>query len=235
MEFTMSSLASSRFAPLACADLSPSRLRRWRGRGLLWSAAAACGVALSLGFSGVSHAQTTSSSLPSESASGAQWVALSAGAAQAQLDCDGATNCDRNAPAWKLSYGRLLAPNWGFQVEMLQHQDARVTAPSGGASTTGNFNTRGAALYGLAIGETDRWSYWGKAGVTILESRGTPGVAQIAQDDKETNARVGLGLGVGLRLTPQLQARLEYDRLRNELLGRNVDIDLWTIGLAARF
>ena len=39
----------------------------------------------------------------------------------------------------------------------------------------------------------------------------------------------------GLRLTPQLQARLEYDRLRNELLGRNVDIDLWTVGLAARF
>jgi len=229
----MSSLVSSRFAPMACADLSPSRLRRWRGRGLLWGGAAACGLALALGFSS-SQAQTVTSASGSPS-SDAQWVALSGGPAYAHVDCDGATSCDRNAPAWKISYGRLFAPNWGMQVELLQHQDARLTAPVGGVSTTAGFNTRGAALYGLAIGERESLSYWAKAGVTILESRGTASVAQITQDDKETNARIGLGLGVGFRLTPQWQARIEYDRLRNELMGRNVDIDLWTVGVAARF
>ena len=229
----MLSLASFPVTPLACADLTPSRLRRWRGRGLLWSGAAACGLALALGLSGTSQAQTVDSG---STGTNAQWGARSAGSAHANLDCGGATTtCDRNAPAWKLSYGRLFAPNWGMQVEMLQHQDARVTAPLGGTSKTGAFNTRGAALYGLAIGEQDSLSYWAKAGLTVLESRGTPGVGKLGQEDKETNARLGLGLGVGLRLTPQLQARLEYDRLRNDLLGRNVDIDLWTVGLAARF
>ena len=120
-----------------------------------------------------------------------------------------------------------------MQGEWFQHQAASFKATS--SSADNDYRSRGGAVYGLLTGQEGAAQFWGKLGLSVMQSQGSPGLSQAGQDASETHTRLAWGLGLGVNVNPQWNLRLEYDRLRGRLLGQTVDVDLVTVGAARRF
>lgn len=215
-------MPSTRSSTRACSSHSTGRTcPRQTARALTLALAA------SLSLMAQAQAQTSSDAL------GANWVGLSLGGARADIDCATAAVCDRQALAGKLYLGSQLHPNFAVQGEWFQHQAASFQATTSAAEN--DYRSRGGAVYGLLTGQQGSAQFWGKLGVSVMQSQGSPGLAQAGQDASETHTRLAWGVGMGVDVNPQWNLRLEYDRLRGRLLGQTVDVDMVTVGAARRF
>lgn len=182
---------------------------------------------------------------------------LGAGAGQSRADIDNAritrsltdngfavqslTNDDRSK-AYKGYIGyqmnKYLALEGGY-FDLGNFGYAATTTPTG--TLTGDADIRGINLDLVGtLPLTERFSAFGRIGVTRAETRDTfrgTGMVQVDNPNpREYANNLKAGLGLQYALTDSLSARLEVERYRiNDAVGNRGDIDTATFGLVYRF
>ena len=117
---------------------------------------------------------------------------------------------------------------------------AATTAPAAG-TLNGRMKIQGLNLDAVGILPiTERFSAFGRAGLNYADTKdsfsgsGAVNVIRPNPSERETNAKVGLGLQYDF--TKSIGMRLEAERYRiNDGVGNKGDVDLFSVGLVYRF
>jgi OOP family OmpA-OmpF porin len=163
------------------------------------------------------------------------YVGLSGGRATTDIDCTGASPCDRSDTAWKLFGGYLFHPNFGVELDIRDHGEASLTGTVGGASQSGRFSTESVGLYALATAREGGLSGFAKLGLATTRARGVDDLAALGTSNKETHTRPAVGLGLAWDFTQRVSARLEFERVRVKFGSAHRDVDLFSAGVLTRF
>lgn len=168
-------------------------------------------------------------------ATGQAYAGASIGTSKYDLNCTGATACDRRGIGWKLFGGYMVHPNFGIEIDVRHHGDGEVSGTVGGAAVSDTFKAYGAGLYGLGQVRSGAFSAFGKAGVAWMRGSGVASVADLGTPDRESHARPAWGLGIGWDFTKTLSARLEFERIDVKFGGDKFDADLVSASIVTRF
>lgn len=168
-------------------------------------------------------------------ATGQAYAGASIGGSKYDLNCTGATVCDRSGIGWKLFGGYMVHPNFGIELDVRHHGESDLSGTVGGAAVTNTFKAYGAGLYGLGQVRSGAFSAFGKAGLAWMRGSGVAAVADLGAPDRESHVRPAWGLGIGWDFTKTLSARLEFERVRVKFGGDKFDADLVSAGIISRF
>lgn len=165
------------------------------------------------------------------------YVGGSVGQSRADIDCAGATTCDKSDTAFKLFGGYMFTPNFGVEGAYYNQGKARIagTDPEAGSLSI-DYKGDGLGLYLIGVAPIDKFSVFAKVGLVSAKIKGeaTSSVLGTASES-ERHTNVGWGVGAGYEFSKNLGARLEYERVRVEFQGEKNNADLVTIGLLYRF
>lgn len=164
------------------------------------------------------------------------YAGVAGGRSNADIDCSGTLTCDRNATAWKAFGGYQFHPNFGAEAAYYRQGTATLTALIGeGATGSGDFKGHGMGVYALALAREGAWSVFGKLGAVSSKVTGVARVADLSQSVSERHTAAAWGGGIGVDFTRNFGGRLEFERVRAELLGERINVDLVTAALVGRF
>lgn len=165
------------------------------------------------------------------------YIGVSAGRSDVQVDCTGASACDTTDAAYKIFGGYMFNPHIGIEGALfdLGKASGSVAVPGfGSASVKGR--VRGLGVYGVAALPVDQFAVFAKAGIAYTNAKlevTAPGFG--ASDDTWKFAPV-VGVGASYAFTPQIGARIEWERLRVEYPGgQKENADLISAGVTYRF
>ena len=135
-------------------------------------------------------------------------------------------------------FNRFIALEGGY-VDLGNFKFDAVTAPPG--TLAGEIKIRGVDLDLVGfIPFTNRFSAFGRIGAIGAEARdtfaATGAVAVLEPRRREREANYKFGVGLQLKLTDAFVMRAEAERYRvGDAVGRNGDIDLFSLGVLYRF
>ena len=175
------------------------------------------------------------------------------GRVRVNLDCAGATTCDRSDSTYKLYGGYRFGPNFGVEAAFYDNgklHQAGTDPELGRVSAT--WKGDGFGLFAVGTLPVDRFSVFAKLGVTSVRvkldatSSLDPDTAvpsalpassgtTVRVSDSERHAAVAFGVGAGYAFTPRLGARLEYERLRLQFMDDKRNANLVTLGMHFNF
>jgi OOP family OmpA-OmpF porin len=138
----------------------------------------------------------------------------------------GFTGCDDKDVAWKLQGGYQFNRNAAVEVGYVNFGKFKATAPG----VSGEVEAWAIELLGvLSIPLTREFSVYGKAGFFRwdADAKVTGGGLLLTGSDNGTDFTFGLGLGYAF--TPNLGARLEWQRYAD------VDVNIASLGLVYKF
>lgn len=163
------------------------------------------------------------------------YIGAGAGHAQWNIDCAGATKCEKGATAFKVFGGRDLSPLWAVEGGFFSL--GKVAASDG--YTTGEFQARGVEVAGLIKTPSIKgFIGFGKLGVAVVkgETKATFGNARGTANHNSNQAVYGFGLMYQLNNDIRLRADVERRDVRladfDSAKGAVTNV---TIGLQASF
>ena len=168
----------------------------------------------------------------------------SVGASKFRTSCDDVpVSCDDKDTGWKLFAGYQFTDN--FAVEGGYTDLGKVTANGivSGAAASAEAKAKGWEFVGVASFPIyDRFSIYGKAGVfrakaDVSVTATVPGFSATLSTS-EWSTDFTFGAGVKYSFTPNVGARLEWQRYQNVKAGGNSgdeNIDLFSLGLLYNF
>jgi len=165
------------------------------------------------------------------------YVGVGAGLSRFQVDTAGASSSDTNDFGYKLYGGALFGEHFGVEAALFDLGKASGSGTLPGFGTVGvSARVRGASLAGVASLPFGDASVFAKAGVAYVRSSVDATVAGRTASASESSLQPMAGVGAGYAITPQLAARLEWERVRVRYPGEAADYaDLVSAGLAWRF
>lgn len=166
------------------------------------------------------------------------YVGGGVGQSRADVDCTGSTVCDKTDTAFKIFGGYMFTKNFGLEGAYYNQGKARLegTDPELGTMVA-EYKGRGFGIFALgAMPLGDGFSVFAKLGAVsakITVDATSSSVGSGSQSERHTN--FGWGVGAAYEIVKQLDVRLEWERIRVQVLDEKRNADLLTLGLQYRF
>ena len=138
---------------------------------------------------------------------------------------------DRRHVAGKVYGGWQFLPNFAVEGGYAHFGRARIT----GVTIPGAVNIRGEGVFVDVVASVpvaDRFSLLARAGVVHSRTKFNPPAFSSARD---SGTRAKAGLGAEFAINPQLGLRAEWERYRFHMFSDRTDVDLWSLGVRAKF
>lgn len=138
---------------------------------------------------------------------------------------------DRRYVAAKAYAGWQFLPNFAVEGGYTHFGRARIT----GVTIPGAVNIRGEGLFVDAVASVpvaDRFTVLARLGVVHSRTKFNPPAFSTARD---SGTRAKAGLGAEFAINPQLAVRAEWERYRFHMFNDRTNVDLWSVGVKAKF
>lgn len=138
---------------------------------------------------------------------------------------------DRRHVAGKVFAGWQFLPNFAVEGGYTRFGRARIT----GVTIPGAVNIRGEGVFADVVASVpvaDRLSLLARLGVVHGRTKFDPPAFSAARD---SGTRAKGGLGAELAINPQLGLRAEWERYRFDMFNDRTNVDLWSVGVRAKF
>jgi len=138
---------------------------------------------------------------------------------------------DRRHVAGKLYAGWQFLPNFAVEGGYAHFGRARIT----GVTIPGAVNIRGEGIFADVVASVpvaERFSLLAKVGVVHSRTKFNPPAFSSARD---SGTRAKVGLGGEFMINPKLGLRAEWERYRFHMFNDRTDVDLWSLGVRAKF
>ena len=183
------------------------------------------------------------------------YVGGSVGQSDFKVDCDPGFSCDTKDTGYKLFGGYGFTPYLaveGAYVDLGKASESgsgtflvdtgKGVVPVTGTGTA-SLKASGFGLWGVGIAPFGNASVFAKLGVASIKAKGeicvtltAPAVGSGCDSDSKTTTDIAWGVGAGYSFTPNLGARIEWERFRAKIPdGDKFDIDLLSAGIVYRF
>ncbi len=165
------------------------------------------------------------------------YVGAGAGLSSFQIDTTGATSSDTKDVGYKLYGGAMFGDHFGVEAALFDLGKASGSGTLPGLGPIGvAAKVRGASLTGVASLPLGDASVFAKAGVAYVRASVDASVGGKSASASESSLQPLVGIGASYAITPQLAARLEWERTRVRYPGESTDYaDLVSAGLAWHF
>jgi OmpA-OmpF porin, OOP family len=174
----------------------------------------------------------------SGAASAQVYGVVSAGVSKLKIDCDGAQVCDKSDTAFKLLGGYKFTPNVAVEAGYMTFGKAKIR--DAGASVD-------VGVTGFGIGAAFHqdfaadWNFVARLGLAQMKTKldaSVPGVG--SGSDKDSNAQLYGGLGVGYKITKQLSIDAAWDFSKSKYNKDGLDlgsgnVNAFSLGLTFGF
>lgn len=165
------------------------------------------------------------------------YAVVSVGNGKLNLDCAGATTCDKSDTAFKLLGGYKFAPNFGAEIGFFDFGKAKAAD----ATTTGE--VKNSAFGGGVAFMQDiapNWNFVGRIGLAQVKTKITGTVAGVGSgSDSDNNMALYGGLGVGYKVTPavSVDAAWDFSKSKYDKNGASTSgsINVLSVGLTFSF
>lgn len=170
------------------------------------------------------------------------YAGASIGQSDFKVDCDPGLTCDLKDTGYKVFGGFMFAPNFGVEGAYLDLGKATasgsVTIVNGGTVTiteTGSLKASGFGLWGVGVAPIGNASVFAKLGFASIKAK-AEFCDPICGSESKTATDLAWGVGAGYNFTPNLGARVEWERFRAKFPdGEKFDIDFLSAGVVYRF
>lgn len=171
--------------------------------------------------------------LASSAAHSQGYVGFGAGPSKINIDCAGATSCDKTDTGWKLYGGMTIWPNLAGEAVYVDWGKAKAsgTDPELG---TGTLDVK-ASGFGLGVAyhiPLAAWSCLGRLGIMQNKGKTTATLNTASASDSFTGTFPYYGVGCGYSLMPNLTLTLEGDFSRVKYTDQEkANVQLLSVGL----
>lgn len=164
------------------------------------------------------------------------------GSARINLDCTGATTCDKTDTGWKLFGGYQFNPNWAAEITYFDFGRAKVSGTDSELGTiTGEVENTGFGA-GVAFRQdlaTD-WNFVARFGLASIKTKISGAATGIGSgSDSDRNVQPFAGLGVGYKVFRSLSVDAAWDFSRGKYnkngLQTKGGVNMISIGVTAGF
>jgi OOP family OmpA-OmpF porin len=138
---------------------------------------------------------------------------------------------DRRHVAGKVYAGWQFLPHFAVEGGYTHFGRARIT----GVTIPGAVNIRGEGAFADVVASVpvaDRFSLQARLGVVHGRTKFNPPAFSTARD---SGTRAKGGLGAEFAVNPQLGLRAEWERYRFDMFNDRINVDLWSVGVRAKF
>jgi len=157
------------------------------------------------------------------------YVGVAAGGTNIDLDCQGASSCDKSDTGFKLFGGYKLTENIAVEGHYADYGKAKLSG--GGISADVKLSGFGLGVAYLGDFATD-WNGVVRAGVARNKIKiDGSGFAS----DSENKTKAYIGAGVGYKLTKEVALTAAIDYTEGEFQGDKAKATLYTIGVNYNF
>jgi OOP family OmpA-OmpF porin len=180
----------------------------------------------------------------SAGASAQGYVGLAGGPTRIDIDCTGATTCDKTDNGFKLYGGLRLPSNWAFEGLYVDWGSAKATVtgvipevsgPITGEGTVDATGFGGAVAYFMPF--TQNWTGVVRLGVMRNKAKTTASALGLSASESFTGTFAYAGVGIGYNVMPNLTLTSEADfsRVKYTSDGDKADLRLISVGLRYAF
>ena len=165
------------------------------------------------------------------------YAGLAAGVARVEVDCEGATVCDRSDTAAKVFGGYKFTPNIALEGTYFNFGKAKFAGPVPGLGTvTGDIKASGLGIGAAFFGQFGSdWSGVARLGIASIKTKVSASASGASGSDDETKAQPYFGLGLGYAVTKSMTVDLAADFTRGEYAGEKANIRAVTLGATFSF
>ena len=173
----------------------------------------------------------------STAASAQVYGVISLGTARLDIDCAGATKCDKSGTSVKLLGGYKFTPNLAAEVGYFGLGKASV-ADAGTSLDITNTGFGGGVAYHQDLGAA--WSFVGRLGLASVKTKLNASVSSLGSGgDSDTNVQPYGGLGIGYKLGKSTTLDAAWDVSKAKYSKNGVEesgsINAFSLGLTIGF
>lgn len=173
----------------------------------------------------------------STAASAQLYGVVSAGISRLDVDCTGASSCDKSGTGIKLLGGYRFMPNLAAEVGYFDYGKAKAAAP-GITGDIKNTAFGGGVAYHLDLAPS--WNAVGRLGVAQVKTKISGTVSGLGSaSDSDSNTALYGGLGVGYKLNRNLSIDGAWDFSKSKYNKNGVDesgnINVFSVGVTYGF
>lgn len=164
------------------------------------------------------------------------YVGASVGGSSVDLDCAGATSCDKTDTAFSLRAGYQVTPLLGMEVNYFNLGKATISDTS--VPVTGDLKGQGVDLVGTVRTQfNEQFGVFAKAGLSYVSGKTSLSSPVYGNGSDTTNSVQGVyGVGATYKITPALRVRVEADMHRVKIVaGEKGNVTAVTLGLEHSF
>lgn len=160
---------------------------------------------------------------------------VSLGSSRLDLDCTGATSCDKTDTAYKLLGGYKFSPNFAVEAGVLGFGKARASDATVAADISNTAIGGGVAFHqDLAA----NWNFVARLGLASVKTKLSGTVAGFGSvSDSDTNVAPYAGVGIGYKLskTVSVDGAMDFSRSKYDKNGVNESGNLSAVSIGLTF
>lgn len=162
---------------------------------------------------------------------------VSVGVSRLNVDCEGASQCDKTGTGFKIMAGYKFAPNWAGELGYFDYGKAKASDSGISAELRNTAWGVGAAFHqDLA---TD-WNAVARFGLSRVKTKITGSLAGLGSaSESDNNTQAYFGVSLGYRLSKATSIDLGWDFAKSKFNKAGVDesgnINVFSIGLSSGF
>lgn len=160
------------------------------------------------------------------------YVAVSAGGSKVDVDCEGASTCDKSGTAFRLLGGYKFTPNLALEAGYMNFGKARFADTGLSLDLKADAFTVGGAYH---ADFASNWNFVARLGLASMNTKGFATVGAVSGSLSELNAQLYGGLGVGYKISKNMSLDLAMDVSKVEIEGEKSNVAAYTVGLTFGF
>lgn len=172
-------------------------------------------------------------------ASAQTYIGGALGQGRVNVDCDGATSCDKSDTGYKIYAGYKVNPAIAIEAAYVSFGEAKVKTPQSGLLVDVGFKSKGVLLAGAFRGALNPdFSVVGRLGLSFLKTKTSASVLSFSDSENKNSVKPYFGLGLEYAFNKNVraiasadftQATAEYNGVSDtgavRLLGLGVQYD----------
>jgi len=155
------------------------------------------------------------------------YVGVSAGQSKFRTSCGSVFDCDQKDSAWKVQAGGNFNQMFGIELGYTDFGNMRAFGGDTEAKATSISLTAGVPIGHFALFAKGGGAY-GRTDVSAASG-------SLVATGKKSGWGSTWGVGATYAFTPNLQARVDWDRYKLDFVGGDHDVDLVSAGVQLRF
>jgi OmpA-OmpF porin, OOP family len=168
----------------------------------------------------------------SGAASAQTYGVISVGSSKHNLDCAGATTCDKTGTAFKLLGGYKFNPNFAVEGGYMNFGKSRAADAGDSLSLkVDGFGIGGAFHQDFAT----NWNFVARLGLAQIKTKASATLGGVGGSDSDSSAQLYGGLGLGYKLTKQMSIDAAWDFSKAEFAGEKGNVNAYSVGLTFAF